>query len=67
MENSLSNNSMDIKRQTKPVPTNCTICGGPALYSYFGVIACQPCKAFFRRNAKQGRVSGKYALSSISN
>jgi hypothetical protein len=57
MDDLSSNNSMNIKREIKSFPTKCTICGGPAIYSYFGVISCQPCKVFFRRNAKQGRVS----------
>jgi hypothetical protein len=67
MENLSSNNSTSVKRQRKCVSTECKICGGPAIYSYFGAIVCQPCKIFFRRNAKQGRVSGKYVLSSILN
>jgi hypothetical protein len=58
MENSFSNYLTDVKRQTNPVPSECTVCGAPAIYSYFGAIACQPCKMFFRRkNAQQGQVS----------
>ncbi len=56
MENSFSSYVIDIKRQTKPVLRECTVCGAPAIYSYFGVIACQPCKVFFRRNAERGLV-----------
>lgn len=41
MENSASKN---------PNEKQCAICGEPAIYSYFGAIACQPCKVFFRRN-----------------
>ncbi len=65
--NSSSNYSTDVKRQKKTIPTKCAICGGPALYSYFGVIACEACKVFFRKNAKQGLVSCKCTLSFISN
>ncbi|CAF1102380.1 unnamed protein product [Rotaria sordida] len=32
--------------------TQCKICEAPALYSYFGVISCDPCKVFFKRNAE---------------
>ncbi len=53
MKNLSSKNS---KRQSKTVPTECKICGAPAIYSYFGVISCQSCKIFFRRNAKRGQV-----------
>ncbi len=51
MENSSLDNSMDTKRQSKPVPTECKVCGAPALYSYFGAIVCQSCKIFFKRHA----------------
>ncbi|CAF1166838.1 unnamed protein product [Rotaria sordida] len=35
----------------------CRICGVPAEYSYFGVISCNPCKMFFKRNANAGQVA----------
>jgi len=55
MEKPFSNDSMDIKRQSTAVSTECKICGAPTTHSYFGVISCQACKVFFRRNAEQGQ------------
>ncbi|CAF0917289.1 unnamed protein product [Rotaria sordida] len=52
MEESSSNNLTNKKRQSKRVKTQCKICEAPALYSYFGVISCDPCKVFFKRNAE---------------
>ncbi len=57
MANSSLDNSMNIKRQSKPVPTECKVCGAPALYSYFGAIVCQSCKIFFKRYAARGQVN----------
>ncbi|CAF1453109.1 unnamed protein product [Adineta steineri] len=31
--------------------SECRICGAPAQYVNFGVISCNPCKMFFKRNA----------------
>lgn len=45
------------KRLPTRTPTECRICGVPALYSYFGVVCCIPCKMFFKRNAEHGQVS----------
>ncbi|CAF1325805.1 unnamed protein product [Rotaria sordida] len=55
MEKSSFNVSADRKRQKTTSPTECKICGASAIYSYFGVISCSPCKLFFGRNAKHGR------------
>ncbi|CAF5038571.1 unnamed protein product, partial [Rotaria sp. Silwood1] len=33
----------------------CKICGASARYFYFGVLSCDSCKMFFRRNAKLGQ------------
>ncbi|CAF1410807.1 unnamed protein product [Rotaria sordida] len=55
MEKSSFNISADRKRQKTTSPTECKICGASAIYSYFGVISCSPCKLFFGRNAKHGR------------
>ena len=35
----------------------CVICESPATGYNFGVIACESCKAFFRRNALKNPVS----------
>lgn len=48
---------MSVKRQTITAETECKICGAPAIYQYFGVISCQPCKVFFRRNANLRQVN----------
>lgn len=34
----------------------CRICGDDAKYSYFGVLSCQACKVFFKRNAEDQQV-----------
>jgi Zinc finger, C4 type (two domains) len=52
------NSKMSVKnKKSKVLPGECRICGAPAKYSYFGVISCQACKIFFKRNAQQGEVS----------
>jgi hypothetical protein len=64
MEESSSNNSSKKPQQQSIILSKeCVICGGPAIYSYFGVISCQPCKVFFRRNAERGRVRLKISIS----
>ncbi|CAG2100788.1 unnamed protein product [Medioppia subpectinata] len=35
----------------KGVPKFCAVCGHKALGKNFGALSCEPCKAFFRRNA----------------
>jgi hypothetical protein len=57
MEEISSNNSTSVKRKSITVPTECQICGASAVYSYYGVKSCQPCKVFFKRNAERGRVN----------
>ncbi|CAF3837777.1 unnamed protein product [Rotaria sordida] len=52
MENSLSDNSTNTKRQSTMMQIKCKICGVPARHSHFGVISCDSCKMFFKRNAK---------------
>ncbi|CAF1474176.1 unnamed protein product, partial [Rotaria sordida] len=55
MEESSSNNMINIERQSEIVLSECKICGVPASYSYFGIISCNPCKMFFKRNAENGK------------
>jgi hypothetical protein len=43
-------------QQTTIATSACKICGDSARYSYYGTIACQSCKVFFRRNAVSRRV-----------
>ncbi len=43
-------------QQTTIAASECNICGDSARYSYYGTIACQSCKVFFRRNAISRRV-----------
>ena len=45
------------KQRRKALPSQCKICEGPALYSYYGVIVCSACKVFFRRNNQNRQVS----------
>lgn len=37
----------------------CGVCGDRALGYNFDAISCESCKAFFRRNAPKGLVSGR--------
>ncbi|CAF3876304.1 unnamed protein product [Rotaria sordida] len=55
MEKSSSNNSMNKKRKSTKLQTECRICGASAIYSYFGVVSCHPCKMFFKRTAERGK------------
>lgn len=34
----------------------CAVCGDKALAHHFGTLACETCKAFFRRNALKNQV-----------
>ncbi len=61
MARSLENKLKIEKSQSK----ECVICGGPAIYSYFGAIACQPCKIFFKRNAERERINSKQVLQDV--
>ncbi|CAF3617417.1 unnamed protein product [Rotaria sp. Silwood1] len=55
MKRSSSNKSIDKKRQSTVVSTECKICGDSAIYSFFGVVSCNSCKVFFKRNAQEGQ------------
>ncbi|CAF3519760.1 unnamed protein product, partial [Rotaria sp. Silwood2] len=57
MEKSSSNKSTGKKRQSTPQATECQICGVPAIFSFYGVVSCNPCKMFFKRNAQLGQFS----------
>ncbi|CAF3836149.1 unnamed protein product [Rotaria sp. Silwood1] len=50
---------MNKKRQSTIVIGKCEICNGPAQYIYFGVLSCQPCRMFFKRNALRGKELSK--------
>jgi hypothetical protein len=52
--------SITVKQKPKKLPTECKICGAPALYSYFGAVACGSCKIFFKRNAQIKQVRSNY-------
>ncbi|CAF3334925.1 unnamed protein product [Rotaria sp. Silwood2] len=59
MEKSSSNKSTGKKRQSTPQATECQICGVPAIFSFYGVVSCNPCKMFFKRNAQLGQKAFK--------
>jgi len=52
--------STNVKQRSKKLPSDCKICGAPALYSYFGAVVCPSCKIFFRRNARIKQVRSNY-------
>jgi hypothetical protein len=45
--------STSLIPKSKNCSLECKVCGTPAVYSHFGVVSCDPCKVFFRRNAKR--------------
>ncbi len=49
--------NMEDKRKGSVKPYSCQICGFDAFYSYYGVISCEACKIFFRRNAQNRKVN----------
>lgn len=55
MDNKCENSCLKLnnmkKGKCRRVPSICCICGDDAIYKYFGVISCQSCKIFFKRNA----------------
>ena len=62
MEKSVSKKCLS-KQQTTTTATStrveaneCQVCGSSAQYCYYGVVACGPCKMFFKRKAEQGLV-----------
>ena len=44
---------------------SCSVCSANTQYSFYGVIACDPCRVFFRRRVLTKRVSNSYVLSLI--
>ncbi|UJR16585.1 hypothetical protein I4U23_003485 [Adineta vaga] len=42
-----------IRSKKQRNPSTCQICGSSAIYSFYGTIACGPCKMFFKRNAEK--------------
>ncbi|CAF3527298.1 unnamed protein product [Rotaria socialis] len=55
MEKSSSNRSISKKSLSTDVSIECKICGEFAKYSHFGVVSCNPCKMFFKRNGEHGK------------
>ena len=63
--NELNFSMLDNKPRAIIFPYQCRICGAPAKYSYFGVISCDSCKIFFRRNAERERVSKYFNIFTL--
>lgn len=57
MDEQIIDESNDPTAKSKTIPSDCKICGAPALYKYFGTTSCHACKIFFKRNAQTGLVS----------
>jgi hypothetical protein len=55
-----TNQCTTAKKKSKKFPTDCKICGAPALYSYVSIVVCGSCKIFFRRNARIKQVRSNY-------
>ncbi len=51
------------QKKTKNTSLICVICGSSAHGHNFGVISCESCKLFFRRNGLKDPVSRKYFFS----
>ncbi|UJR20450.1 hypothetical protein I4U23_023579 [Adineta vaga] len=58
-----SNNHIFVKHPLVSLPNKCKICGRGAQYIYFGVISCNSCKMFFKRNAERGQTALKCQLN----
>lgn len=54
-----SNHSTQIQQPTTETSIPCVVCGVLSRGLIYGANACEACKAFFKRNAKQGLVSEK--------
>ncbi|CAF2693360.1 unnamed protein product [Rotaria sp. Silwood2] len=59
-----SNSELDSSRsidneKSRKYSRECRICGAPAEYRYFGIIACTSRKTFFKRNANSTKIRFK--------
>jgi len=57
--NAMSTLSVTDLQQTRTAASECKICGAPARYSYYGVVVCESCKMFFKRNGETRQVNLK--------
>ncbi|CAF1217390.1 unnamed protein product [Rotaria sordida] len=55
MEEPSSNKFISKKQQSTTASSVCQICGHSAIYSFYGVKSCNPCRMFFKRNAQLGQ------------
>ena len=60
---SFSSSSTVTMKTFRVSDQRCTICGASAMHSNYGVISCDACKVFFRRNAEKDRVSTNKSFS----
>ena len=58
-ENEHGNQEVQVKLrpQMRNPMQKCAVCGFDAYYSFYGVVACDPCRTFFRRSVLSKEVS----------
>jgi ribosomal protein L37AE/L43A len=48
--------SLTVVKKSKTVSHQCKICGDLAKHANYGVMTCDSCKIFFKRNVTRGKV-----------
>ena len=50
--------SKDLRGNKPSKPSKeCQVCGDEAYHKFYGAVTCDSCRVFFRRNAKEDKVS----------